>query len=207
MNKTETREQAFLFRYSWAEELQNMPEQLRNKINDAIQRFALYGEEPKDATVKYSMFSVIRNQILRDREEYQKRCIKNRENITKRWEQIRSNTTEYDRIRPNTIDTNIKKSKVIKEKESIEKESTKRSAFVPPTLEDVRAYFRENGYSEAKAVEAFNYYDVANWHDATGKPIKNWKQKMIGVWFKEENRVLTLKPQSNEQAKQRHCFN
>lgn len=78
---------------------------------------------------------------------------------------------------------------------------------MPPTLEDVKAYFRENGYSEAKAVEAFRYYDVANWHDAAGKPIKNWKQKMIGVWFKEENRVSTLKQPTNETAKPRHCFN
>lgn len=94
----------------------------------------------------------------------------------------------------------------IKEKKKKGKKSTKAVVFVPPTLEDVKAYFRENGYSEEKAVEAFRYYDVANWHDGTGKPIKNWKQKMIGVWFKDENRVSNIKLQANE-TKPRHSFN
>lgn len=60
--------------------------------------------------------------------------------------------------------------------------------FNPPSLEEVKAYFRENGYNEDKAVRAFNGYDVAGWVDSKGKKILNWKQKMIQVWFVDENR-------------------
>lgn len=35
----------------------------------------------------------------------------------------------------------------------------------------------------------FNYYDVADWHDASGKPVLNWKQKIRAVWDKPENKV------------------
>lgn len=59
--------------------------------------------------------------------------------------------------------------------------------FTPPTLDEVESYFAQNGYTNAR--KAYEYYSVADWHDANGKKIKNWKQKMQGVWFKEENKI------------------
>lgn len=93
----------------------------------------------------------------------------------------------------------------IKEKESKEKKRkcTKRTAFVPPTLDEVRAYFREKGYREDVGERAFNYYNESNWHNKDGKPIKNWKQTMIGVWFKDDNKV---KQQTNGRQNKRHEF-
>ena len=35
----------------------------------------------------------------------------------------------------------------------------------------------------------FPSHDIANWKDSKGKQVKNWKQKMQGVWFKEENKT------------------
>lgn len=58
-----------------------------------------------------------------------------------------------------------------------------------PTIEDVVLYFTENGYSKQSAETAFNYYQANEWHDRNGKKVINWKQKMIAVWFKEENKV------------------
>lgn len=66
----------------------------------------------------------------------------------------------------------------------------RRAPFKKPTLDDVKKYFSDNGYSETAAEKAFNYYDVANWFDSKGSPILNWKQKMINVWFKEENKAV-----------------
>jgi len=61
--------------------------------------------------------------------------------------------------------------------------------FTPPTLEDVGSYFLEKGYTKQSGEKAFNYYDSNNWKDGNGKKVKNWKQKMIGVWFKDENKI------------------
>ena len=65
--------------------------------------------------------------------------------------------------------------------------------FVFPTIDEVKKYFSENGYSEQSAITAFNYYNVANWIDSKGRKVKNWKQKMISVWFKPENKLQQFK--------------
>jgi len=70
-----------------------------------------------------------------------------------------------------------------------EEEKPKAKKFAPPTQSEVISYFLEKGYTQEAACKAFDYYDVADWTDSTGKKIKNWKQKMIAVWFKEENKA------------------
>jgi hypothetical protein len=67
--------------------------------------------------------------------------------------------------------------------------SKKSTTFVPPILDDVEQYFQEKWYTEYGAKKAFDYYDVAWWKDSNGKQIKNWKQKMISVWFKPEYEI------------------
>lgn len=62
--------------------------------------------------------------------------------------------------------------------------------FAPPTLENVLLYFKENGYTEISAQKAFRYYNDADWKDSKGSKVKNWKQKMQGVWFKDENKII-----------------
>jgi len=63
-------------------------------------------------------------------------------------------------------------------------------AFTPPSLQEVTDYFKENGYNQASAFKAFNYYNTADWKDSTGKKVQNWKQKMIAVWFKNDNKEI-----------------
>lgn len=66
--------------------------------------------------------------------------------------------------------------------------------FMPPKILDVIEYFKEKGYSEQAAKKAFDYYDVADWHDSKGNKVKNWRQKMQSVWFKEENKIKVENP-------------
>lgn len=87
-------------------------------------------------------------------------------------------TPENDSLRQINTQSKVKDSKG---KKSIK-------AFEPPTKEDVINYFLENGYSTELAIKVFNYYSVHNWHDSKGNAVKNWKQKMIAVWFKPENK-------------------
>lgn len=65
---------------------------------------------------------------------------------------------------------------------------------VGPTKEEVLKFFDVKGYKELVAERAYDYYTELKWHDSKGRPIKNWKSKMIAVWFKEENR----KPQTSQ---------
>ena len=64
-----------------------------------------------------------------------------------------------------------------------------------PTIDLVIDYFVKNGYSKKAAVAAFEYYEAGTepgqiyWRDSKGNEVRSWKQKMRGVWFKEENKV------------------
>lgn len=69
------------------------------------------------------------------------------------------------------------------------KKNTKRENPKTPTLEEVEKYFESKGYSLQAAKKAWEYYDAANWIDSKGNPVLAWKQKMVGVWFKEENKA------------------
>ena len=60
--------------------------------------------------------------------------------------------------------------------------------FIPPLVDDVVIYFKEKGYSTEVAKRAFEYYSTADWKDSKGNQVRNWKQKMIAVWFKDENK-------------------
>jgi hypothetical protein len=81
----------------------------------------------------------------------------------------------------------------LKNVKNLKKEEDKEEKkFIPPTEEQVITYFKEKGYKTDIAKKAFLYYTELEWHDSTGKPIKNWKAKMVAVWFKEENKDITL---------------
>lgn len=91
-------------------------------------------------------------------------------------------------IEENRIEDKRTEEKIIKEK--------KNKIFIPPTKEEVIAYFEECGYRKEVGERAFNYYSSAGWKDSSGKPVKNWKQKMQGVWFKEEHKSIAKPTQS-----------
>lgn len=76
-----------------------------------------------------------------------------------------------------------------KEESKEGKEYKESKEVLPPSEIEVVSYFVKNGYTEASGKKAYNYYSTANWKDSKGKKVKNWKQKMIGVWFKEENKA------------------
>jgi hypothetical protein len=57
--------------------------------------------------------------------------------------------------------------------------------FIPPTLEEVRAYILEKRLN-VDAQKFFDYYDAGDWHDAKGKAVKNWKQKCL-TWDRHDS--------------------
>lgn len=72
--------------------------------------------------------------------------------------------------------------------ESSKQKAERQVEFVPPTIEEMKAYSVENGFPESLGERVFKGYAAADWHDSQGKKIRNWKQKMQQVWFKDENR-------------------
>lgn len=130
--------------------------------------------------------------IERRLNERNDKSAKARKSVSKRWEKYERNTNVSEN------DTNVPKTDTIKErkvKERILKDSRgKKSAFIPPTIDEVKNFFAEKGYCEQAAIKAFNHYDLDQWHDVKGKPVQNWRRKMNDVWFKPENKISDDKP-------------
>lgn len=55
-----------------------------------------------------------------------------------------------------------------------------------PTLEEVKAYCKERN-NNVDAKKFFDYYNEGGWKDQNGKPVRNWKQKMIANWENKNN--------------------
>lgn len=75
--------------------------------------------------------------------------------------------------------------------------------FIQPTLLEVEDYFSANGFLRAIGKKAFDYYSAADWTDSKGKKVRNWKQKMQGVWFTDENRDTTIPKVETYEERQR----
>ena len=65
-----------------------------------------------------------------------------------------------------------------------EEKVSKKKEFIPPSEEEVVAFFKKNGYPEAQARKAFAHYNNFGWKDSRGTKVKNWQQKMQTNWFK-----------------------
>ena len=64
----------------------------------------------------------------------------------------------------------------VKEKQSKVKGRAK--PFVPPTLQEIQSYISEKKYN-VDAKKFFEWYTESEWKDRDGKPVKNWKLKVI----------------------------
>ena len=62
--------------------------------------------------------------------------------------------------------------------------------FVPPKLDDINAYIAEKGLIVNGKV-FLDYFTAGNWKDSEGKPVKNWKQKLI-TWDERDRLKRTI---------------
>lgn len=72
---------------------------------------------------------------------------------------------------------------------AIHGEIEKKEKFTAPKLQEVEEYVLSKGFNQAYAKRIFEYYDSAGWQDAKGQKVKNWKQKILGVWLSDDKRT------------------
>jgi hypothetical protein len=113
-----------------------------------------------------------------------------------------NDTTNNIDIQSNIIQSNIpiQNNIVSESKKSNFKNKRSDKNFVPPTIDEVKQFFEENGYKESEAKRAFEYYSESGWVDSKENKVKNWKQKMRGVWFKEENKIASERTKTKSEV-------
>jgi hypothetical protein len=80
--------------------------------------------------------------------------------------------------------------------------------FVPPTYDQLEAYFIENGATRDQAERCYFYYKELDWHNKFGKKLVNWKSTVRNNWIhKNQNNEPTFEvpppPAPAEQGPQR----
>lgn len=65
----------------------------------------------------------------------------------------------------------------------------KKKPATAPTLQEVKDYFKKEGYQEDAAIRFHKYYEALDWYDNQGKPVLRWKGKAISTWMKPENKL------------------
>ena len=75
--------------------------------------------------------------------------------------------------------------------------------FVKPSVDEIRAYCAKRG-NKVDAQKFFDYYDTSGWVDGKGKPVRNWKQKVITWEGRDKNGVG--KGHSEEKPESRRVF-
>lgn len=149
------------------------------------------------------VFKQIKIKLDNYEKAYEERCLKNKENVEKRWAKYKeeNDTNEYDRIRANTNYTNINKNKIkenknkIKERENIEREDEINGAVAPtthtPTLNEIISFGRSLGLDEDYCKKFFNNYESTGWRAGKNR-IENWKAK-LEQWASEDFKNAKLK--------------
>lgn len=141
-------------------------------------------------------FEPIKQQLKRDLSKWGEIRIKRSEagqksaEIKKQQKSTKSTSVECveQTSTKSTVNVNVNDSVSVNVNEK--KVKDKNVAFAPPSCVEVENYFLENNYTQESGRRAWHYYQTANWRDSRDKPVKNWKQKMQGVWFKEENKQI-----------------
>ena len=119
-----------------------------------------------------------------------KRQFRDKKRTSQGQKEDKSRTMSSDKKDNVRQEKEIEKEIEIDIKESKEK---KRKRFVPPTLDEVKAYCKERN-NDVDAQKFFDYYKQGGWKDSKGNPVKNWKQKLI-TW--ENKQPKTEKTKSN----------
>ena len=162
-------------------------------------------ENPKIDDSIALVFEMIKLQLKRDLKKWEKtkegrslagKASAEARRLAKLNEQKSTNPTNVEFVQQTSTNSTVSDSVSVSVNDNVK--SKRVNKFTPPTILDVQTYFIDNGYTKEAGTKAFNYYAVGNWFDSTGKQVKNWKQKMQSVWFKEENK--TKKPFYNSPA-------
>lgn len=195
--------ESFLIYKSFYEPLKGLSDEDMGIIFRAIFEYQIYGKLPEISPILNMAFSFIKDALDRDNLKYVSIVERNRnngknggrpENKPKKPTGLSGNPknpknpSEPDNDNDNDNDTD---SDNVIDKEKV-KDKIKTKGFISPTISDVIQYFTSNGYTEKAAKKAFEFYNVANWHDSKGNKVRNWKQKMQSVWFKDENKDVKL---------------
>ena len=158
--------------------------------------YSATGEQPDNLQGREEIvFDIFSQQIDREVEKYNDACVRNRQNITSRYQSLRPVTSGYDPKQEKEKDKDKEEEKD-KEKDKEKRGSIRAQVrFTPPTVDEVEAYAKEKGYKGFSAQRFVDFYASKGW--MVGKsPMKDWRAAVRG-WASRDNEPRQIAPKDN----------
>lgn len=182
--------------------LDKMSNEQAGVLFKAIYHYQVYGTLPElDFSIEMAVTPFI-NQFKRNNEKYEQVIEKRKQAGSLGGKQKVANvanaTSAKQKVANVAVSVNVSDSDSDSDSVNVsvneKKEKNTKNVFTPPTCLEVENYFFESGYKREAGTKAYNYYSIANWQDSKGNKVKNWKQKMQAVWFKDEHKIMIIQP-------------
>ena len=177
--------ESFVFYASWLEAIKNLPREMQGEVLVAIVEYGITGEMPADLKpIAKALMAMVKPQIDANRVKYEngkKGGRKPNENQTETKTKPNGNQNET-KEEPNLTkpEPNVNVNVYVNDNDNIEKESKKKNVrFSPPTIEEVKQFIAEKGYS-VNAESFFSYYESNGWMVGRNK-MKKW-QAAVAKW-------------------------
>lgn len=172
---------------SYLESLVPFSDEEIGRLVRAMLTYAATGEAPQFDGNERFVWPTLKAQIDRDEVAYRERCEKNRVNGAKGGRPPKNQTvfteTKGFLEKPKKAKEKEKEKEKKKEKESIMAGKPPIRQFIPPTVDEVRTYCTEKGYS-IDPEKFVDYYTSNGWK--VGKnPMKDWKAA-VRNWARKE---------------------
>lgn len=198
---------SFVFYRGFWEGLKRLPDQEKLEALIAIIEYGLDGTEPEQDGVAAAMFYMAKPQIDANNKRYQNGLKGGRSSLTKAEPNDNQPETKAEPNDNQTITThepNVNDNdnvNVYKKKDTnVSKEKALR--FLPPTLEDVKSYCLDKGYT-VDAERFIDFYESKGWYVGKNK-MKDWKAT-VRNWARSQRQESTAK--SDEKSKSSNRFN
>ena len=165
-----------VFYRSFYDAISELPEHNQLEIYRAIFELSLNENRIELTGLNKTIFTLIEPQIIANIQRFK--------NGTK--PKAKRNGSEIEAKPKRDINESEANKNKNKNENKKENENKKRN-FEPPTLEEVKQWFTEQGSTPEQGAKAWHYYNDGQWIDAKGQPVKNWRQKMRGGrWLEDQ---------------------
>ncbi len=167
--------------YSYADTCKRLTDEELGRLFRALMHFGATGELPDLAGRECIAFDFIADDIERSREAYERVCEKNRENGNKGGRPPKPNGYS-ENPKNRTVISETQKTQSKEEDEEEVKVKVKR--FIPPTVDEVRAYCEARG-NNVDPQKFVDYYSSNGWRVGRN-PMRDWKAAVRSTWEKDE---------------------
>lgn len=177
---------SFIIYRSFYEAIIDLPADAQAQVWGAICEYSLNFTEPSLTGIAKTVFTLIRPQLDANIKRYTNGKKQDGSKLKATEKQNGSKTEAKRKQTRSKTEANENENVNHNVNENVNDKRSARPAY--PSLDEVITFFTENGYTRDIAVKAYHYYAEAGWKDSRGEPVRAWKQKMRGVWFKDENK-------------------